>query len=294
MANYVYGENVSGAFPNVSMSIEQITPDTAAKMLEHNEGNRKLQVRKADSTRAIENDEFVLNGETIIFADDGTLLDGQHRLCACVAYNKPIVSIVVRGIPKDAQITIDTGKRRGVADNLTMRGYNNASIVGSIGRAFLCVEKFGVLSTIRGRHAGEAKATVKEVVSYIDANYEKKIKQFISPVRRVYERFKGIRSSTIAVVFQEIKQVDIESYEHFVGMLTGAYSPDENMIKLICILQENASKRDLSKRLSQEYIAAFMVKTWNAYMKGETIKQLKYSPGGAHPEQFPEIFMGWN
>ena len=65
MANYVYGENVSGAFPNVSMSIEQITPDTAAKMLEHNEGNRKLQVRKADSTRAIENNEFVLNGETI-------------------------------------------------------------------------------------------------------------------------------------------------------------------------------------------------------------------------------------
>jgi len=294
MANYVYGENVSGNYPNVSMSIERITPGDATKMLEHNTENRRLQAKKADSSRAIENDEFILNGETIIFADDGTLLDGQHRLYACVAYNKPIVSVIVRGIPKDAQITIDTGKRRGVADYLTMRGYPNASLVAAIGRAVMLIEKSGVVSAIRECHSGGFKFTVKEVVNYIDENYEKKIKQLITPVRRVYDKYKGIRSSTIAVVFHEIKQVDIEAYEHFVGMLTGAYLPDENLAKLIAVLQENSSKRDISRRLSQEYIAAFMVKTWNAYMKGETIKCLKYSPGGPHPEAFPEIFRGWN
>lgn len=294
MAGYVYGKNVGGNYPNVAITIEEITPEIAAEMLKSNTMNRKMaQMRGIETAAAIRNGEFELNGATIVFAEDGTLLDGQHRLFACVAYNTAITSIVVRGIPKSTQITMDTGKRRSVKDYLSMRGYTNTHVVGSIGGAFLRLETVSMLSVIRNHHIDSSKLTVKEIVDYIDANYETEIKGYVTPVRRVKERFRGLKASTLAVLFREFKSCNLEAYEYFVGMLDGSIIPDKNMMILINALNENASQTDYTRRLSQEFLAAYIIKTWNAFMRGEQLQRLRYSPGGARPEKFPEIFRGW-
>lgn len=294
MAGYVYGKNVGGNYPNVAITIEEITPEIAAEMLKSNTMNRKMaQMRGIETAAAIRNGEFELNGATIVFAEDGTLLDGQHRLFACVAYNTAITSIVVRGISKSAQITMDTGKRRSVSDYLSMRGYANTHIVSSIGGAFLRAETLSMLSIIRFHNMDKAKLTVKEMADYIDANYETEIKGYVTPVRRVKERFRGLKASTLALLFREFKSCDIEAYEYFVGMLDGSIPPDKNMMVLFDAFNANARQVDNSKKLSQEFIAAFIIKTWNAYMRGEQLQKLRYAPGGARPEKFPEIFRGW-
>lgn len=73
-----------------------ITPERAATIMEQNIINRKINQANVDFlVDQMNDDQFVFNGESIIISNEGHLLDGQHRLMACIKSNKPIeVSLV--------------------------------------------------------------------------------------------------------------------------------------------------------------------------------------------------------
>lgn len=101
-----------------------ITPEIAAKFLAMNTRNRTptpMHVKYLEEV--FRRGEMALNGQTIKFSKSGVLLDGQHRLMACVNTGIPFPCIVVTGLPDDVLDTIDTGSRpRHVSDVLSMRG----------------------------------------------------------------------------------------------------------------------------------------------------------------------------
>jgi len=102
-------------------------------MLLANTSNRNIIARTVASYA-----EAMLRGEwnphsTITFAEDGTLLDGQHRAAAVVKSGVPIQAIVVRGAAMEAQETIDTGSRRTFGALLAIRGVKNAhNVAGAV------------------------------------------------------------------------------------------------------------------------------------------------------------------
>ena len=71
----------------------KVTPHLASKWLQKNSCNRPLSqntvYRYAD---AILSGEWKLNGDTIRFDSNGTLIDGQHRLHACVKAGKSFMA----------------------------------------------------------------------------------------------------------------------------------------------------------------------------------------------------------
>ena len=71
---YTYGDDVSDIYPNVTISIERIYPDVAKRMLRANVNNRSM--KRESIAKAITNEEWVLNGATVVFSDTGVLLDG--------------------------------------------------------------------------------------------------------------------------------------------------------------------------------------------------------------------------
>jgi len=116
------------------MNIEMttITPPMASIMLQKNTENRKLDNRHVQFLAdQILSGKWQNNGQTIVIADDGTLMDGQHRLSAIVKANKPTKLGLCTGAPKSAMSTIDNGKLRSTTDILTMNGWPNASLVAS-------------------------------------------------------------------------------------------------------------------------------------------------------------------
>lgn len=116
------------------MNIEMttITPPMASIMLQNNTENRKLDNRHVQFLAdQILSGKWQNNGQTIVIADDGTLMDGQHRLSAIVKANKPTKLGLCTGAPKSAMSTIDNGKLRSTTDILTMNGWPNASLVAS-------------------------------------------------------------------------------------------------------------------------------------------------------------------
>ena len=90
-----------------------ITPEIAREMLTHNTMNRNVNwthVKKYAFD--MKSGAWGLNGATIVFAKDGTLLDGQNRLLAVIDANIAVDFLVVRNVDKDCIDTLDTGMAR--------------------------------------------------------------------------------------------------------------------------------------------------------------------------------------
>lgn len=110
-----------------------LSPDAAALLLKnHNFKNRGLKKhQKAFLQRQIEGGKFVYNGETIIVGDNGQIMNGQHRLAACVATGKAIEVLIVFGIPAAAFVTVDQGARRNGGDLLSIDGQKNCRLLAA-------------------------------------------------------------------------------------------------------------------------------------------------------------------
>lgn len=118
---------------SVKMKLESISPGKAAEWLTHNISNRPLNSKRAKKyAKAISDDVWALNGETIKFNCNGELIDGQHRLHAVVISGRTIQSYVLRGLPADAFDTIDSGKSRSNGDRLARRGVKHYALVAAI------------------------------------------------------------------------------------------------------------------------------------------------------------------
>ncbi|WP_172121452.1 hypothetical protein [Actinomyces faecalis] len=134
--------------------------DTAAEWLTHNTHNRTISeatVRQYASDMTGGRWDF--NGQPIIFAADGTLLDGQHRLTAQVRAGVPCTWLVVTGLPTDAQKVIDVGRVRTVANHFQIEGRPQAVYVAALARIDLIA-------------AGENNPSRPRVREHAIANYE--------------------------------------------------------------------------------------------------------------------------
>lgn len=286
----IYGENIEREYPNVRLSIERITPDIAKKMLETNVGNRDL--KREPLAQALENGEWQLGNDAITFDENGNLTNGQNRLNACINANMPIDVIVARGIKRSAQVTMDTGVKRSLVDYLKMKGYKNCSTVGAIGTALQYVEKYGMDGAF-GRQ-GSNLFTLKSTLDFIDEHDEKRIEPIVRDVMlfRSKQGSRVINSRTLGALFDTFRQAGDDNYRSFVDQLTNKKTACASVRLLLNRLSEYAEEINKGGTLvNQKYVAAIIIKAWNAYMRGDDIKQLRFRQGGAHPESFPEIIL---
>lgn len=111
----------------VQTNWEVITPEIAMEMLTHNDKNYR-GISSAIVTKyanEIRGGSWETNGDTIVFDENGTLLNGQHRLTAVVKAGMPIVSLVVRGLT-GTQV-YDIGRKRNTRAILMAEGYDHAN-----------------------------------------------------------------------------------------------------------------------------------------------------------------------
>jgi hypothetical protein len=110
------------------MARKLITPEMAKNILENNSHNRKIsKSRVAKFKEEILNGYWLYNGESIVVSETGRLLDGQHRLLACVEANTAIEVNLVTDV-EDEQNGIDTflsinTENRSNADALYIAGF---------------------------------------------------------------------------------------------------------------------------------------------------------------------------
>ena len=109
----------------IQAGIETITPIIAQQMLENNAHNRKPNVANINKiVKALEQEEWQVNGQSIVIDSNGAVGDGQHRLMACMQSGISFDTVVVRGTSPKAFTTIDIGKNRSAGDVLGIDGVN--------------------------------------------------------------------------------------------------------------------------------------------------------------------------
>lgn len=120
------------------IAIVSIGPDLAASWLASNLMNRPLSESTVNRyANAMRRGEWKLNGETIVFADNGLLLNGQHRLHACIKAGREFDCFVVRGVPPSTFDTQDGGKPRSPSDALSIAGKKNYVKLSAGARSFM-------------------------------------------------------------------------------------------------------------------------------------------------------------
>lgn len=130
---------------------KSITPSYAKQILARGNPNRKLsEARIKQYSRDMLNSQWALNHQGIAFDEEGSLIDGQHRL-ECVARTGCTVDMMVttglqkasrNGILLHVMDTVDRGRPRSVADQLYLRhGWENSQLVASAAKvcAEICV-----------------------------------------------------------------------------------------------------------------------------------------------------------
>ena len=97
----------------IEMKVEKVTPERAAHYLKRNVDNyRKISKAKvAQYAAEMKAGKWQLNGEGIMFDEEGKLKNGQHRLAAVIAAGIPVKMIIVTGVGNDVTI-YDVGSMR--------------------------------------------------------------------------------------------------------------------------------------------------------------------------------------
>lgn len=118
------------------VQLETVTPEKAKQLLaSSNFDNRKLRlgtVQKYASTMA--NGAWRTSPETLIVAETGRLLNGQHRLHAIVQSGVACTFLFVRGVDESVYGVLDRGAMRSAADALQKnpRLIEEATLLGRI------------------------------------------------------------------------------------------------------------------------------------------------------------------
>lgn len=264
-----------------SARVVTLTPERAAEYLNRNPRNRKVSPRNyAVIVRAIRNGEWELNGEAIKIDTNGFILDGQHRCHAVVEAGLSIKTFIIENLPATVQDTMDTGKSRTLADILAIRGEANANTVAAIARRIYISKRFG----IRAATTASYPTTNKECLRFFDEN--EWIRELTNPAKKA-ARFAKLPASLAGLLIASFSDIDAEDADYFFEhLMSGADLEQRNPI--LMLRSSLAALHDSKGTTNQTYMAALTIKAWNKFRAGETVGTLKFTPGGANPEKFPE------
>lgn len=263
----------------LEIAIETITPEKAQAWLsECNIGNRKLRVTSVEAYASdMASGRWKLTADPIRF-NGSVLLDGQHRLAACVKANVPFQTAVARGVSEDAHIAIDAGAKRSVADELRYRGEVNVNLLAAV---LTFVYRYDTDRMI-GWRGGIPRSSLFDLLAQHpeirDSTRKARIERPLVPASSI--------ATTHFLASRDISMDEadgwLDRYKSDVGFDDG-----DPVLALRRYAENMRGQRTL--RPSPEEWLAVSIKSFNHWLAGNTIRYLRWRRGGVTREAFPRI-----
>jgi hypothetical protein len=247
-----------------------ITPRMAKKWLAKNSKNRPLSERTvayyADMMRR---GLWVLNGDTIRFDEDGTLIDGQHRLAAVVMSNTSIQSYVINDLPKAAFFTIDEGKPRSFSDRLASWNEKNYTTLGGALSNLLRLRDATYNLPNPKTNPRDLKALLDKHPGIREAVAESMGSKVLRAAMQASFRY------VFGLIDAERAKLFFERLEEGVGLTKDM--PEYQLRQVLLTRLSHGAKLDMRQ------LAAFVIKAWNAAFTNQPLKLLKFQEAEAFP-----------
>lgn len=266
---------------DLEVELLEVDPALAEKWLYSNSANYRLtRPRYVERlARDIREGQWRVNGEPIVFDREGVLVDGQHRLAAVLAAEKPIITLVVYGVSIEDGLTVDTNMPRAFADHVRRLGLPYATGVASV-TSRLWQWKHGNFRTTR------YTATRTELAQLLSANLDE-ISRAALVGRRIY--MSGLRVSIASLglahcLFSEIDEAD--TAEFFAQLESG-----DNLAKgdpVYALRRVLISKIANKERIVDPTLTAMLVTAWNYWRDGAEVDVIYWRGGGTRRQPIPE------
>lgn len=274
----VTDQNGSIVMPEIGVAWEIITPEQARRLLQRNAVNRRLDEKVARRyARDMREGVWDLTGESMVIDSNGDLVDGQYRCRACVIAGVPFVTVVVRGVtPRDAQLSMGSGKKRNLGDQLTLLGEKNTS---------------DLATTINFCWAYDNRAlpyrdvpSRAEAIRWLEENGGCRNSVLIG--RRVATKL-PISRTVVSRSHYLISRVDAEEADEFFSRLVAGTDLDEGNPILACRrwFDRWAGKRDQPSSTVHTHA---IIKCSNYWRSGTSLKFVKVLAGEAFPRVWGE------
>lgn len=245
--------------PPATSRIIDIDPATAAAILsERNKGNRPPKPNKVQQFATdMANGAWGLTGDTLKFAPDGRLLDGQNRLAASVRADKPFKTHVVFGIDPGLFGRMDIGKPRNPADILHIAGYKYASTLASALRwAYLLDTNPYNRDTFR-----------PEFVLELARDHYPDIEESIKYGRDINRQFAHPAGQAAALMYKFMKSDKNKALDFLQAWLKGQRNGKYQIIDTMQALL-HSQKANNNGRIHELTRAAVIIKAWNIFKAG--------------------------
>jgi hypothetical protein len=264
---------------SVKVRQENVTPKVAERLLNANQRNRNLRPRRVTALAgAMQRGEWELNGESIKVAEDGSLIDGQHRLAAVMASGVTVPMIVVRGLPSQVLATIDTGAARSIGDTLKLNGEKDYYVLAAALRRLWMYEQSGNFA-----RSSSVMPTPQQILGTLDRHPQ--IRSSIPFSGRLYQ-YVRIPKGPFAAMHYLFSLVDAaDANVWFTSVANGDGLPHDDPRAQ----WRNQTLRWLQspRHPKQVQLAAWAIKSWNLWRAGERLAQIQWHP--QRGEKFPLI-----
>lgn len=261
------------------LDVVTVTPTVAKEWLDANTKNRPVrQSRVLFYAREMREGRWRLNGEAVKWSRDGRLLDGQHRLLACIEAGVPFTTAVVFGLAEEVFATLDRGAKRTPGDNLALLGESNAELIAAALKKLVQMKR-GVLFS----YGPAAQVSPEEIIEALVQHPE--IRDSVPFARKVGRLAPPSLTAFLHFLFAKRDKALADWFMDALGTGVGLQATHG-----VYHLRQRLERNLITKaKLPEKEVAALMIKAWNAHVEGRKVKALRWRNTGDTPEGFPEI-----
>lgn len=233
---------------------------------------------------------WVHNGSSIVFSKSGNLINGQHRLKACVAANRSFDTLIVYGIEDSAFDTIDDGNKRSLSDVLAIKGEHNFRLL-STGVRFLWVYATGQIETRDLRRGIIATKPLLEETLRKHPGLRQSTKYYSLLKSRPGGLL--IPSGMAIGLHYLFALVDEKKADNFFSIVQSGIGLDEGhpiLALRTCLI---SGKKETSSNLTDAAIYFYIVTTWNSFVADTPLRRFAFVRDTPPPEidNLPKKFL---
>ena len=260
-----------------------ITPDMATAMLELNasdEWHNRPESEKATRRYVLAMKRgWVLTGETIVFSKSGRLLNGQHRLSACIQSGENFECIVVFGIEDNAFKFMDIGTTRTASHIFNIEDIPNYAHAAATAR---------LLYGYKAKSGWEGVIPDVENDTLLDFYYQHpRIQDAIAHGRALNDEnlMRPSWGSFCFYICAEKNREEARAFFDKVATGIGISNKASQEYRIRKRLLENA--QSTAAKISNGHLAAFIVQAWNAKRSNDDRRIYRWRNEQSPNEAFP-------
>ena len=269
-----------------------VTPKKAKELIGLNyKGNRNLITSRVDMYAGeLQRGLWMATGEPVIIDWYGSILNGQHRLAAIIKTGIPAKLDLRYGVDPAAYDVIDTGRARVLSDILPIENPRQVSSLYRLYLSYLGTEGAGY--THFGKTSPAAFKEDRPGAVEWATKHEKLLTKIINTCYRDKEARNLLRPPAVFMgfYFWVARKSPKEADDFFrilidgVNYEYGKNDPIRQLREQIRFLSAPTSKRK-GGSMPLWMHGAMIIKSWNVWMEGETIRQLRM----LHTEKWPRM-----